>query len=110
MSSKANNIGKVILTRSNKPRSRGSNARKRIKGSNTNSSSEIPSLHEFMHRQKVIGQYRHFLKAINSIDDNDDKSRIGLINEVRNGYKSLIGEVDKLTITMAVKDVRYKYI
>ena len=94
MSSKWNNI-RMQITRSNKPRSR--------KSKSNNNNSSIPSLKEFMHRQQVISQYRGFFKAIRTIDDKH--SRIAMENEVRSSYKSLLNEQDKLTVTMAVKEV-----
>lgn len=57
-----------------------------------------------MHRQQVITQYRHFFKAIRTIDDN--QARIAMESEVRSSYKSLLHEQDQLTVTMAVKEVR----
>ena len=108
MSSKATNLGREVLSRSSKPRLRGrqssKNEEKRtatapLKGREF----DIPSFKEFMHRQQVISQYRGFMKAIRTIDDTNDQA--SLKNEVRNGFKSLLHEKDKLAITMALKEV-----
>lgn len=96
MSSKSNDLLKVIVSRSSKPR-----LRTRQNNSNTNDS--IPTLKEFMHRQKVISQYRGFLKAIRNIDDINAQRTMK--NEVRTGFKSMIHEKDKISISMALKEV-----
>mmetsp|Transcript_24659 Transcript_24659/g.30327 ORF Transcript_24659/g.30327 Transcript_24659/m.30327 type:complete len:159 (+) Transcript_24659:181-657(+) len=103
MSSKSNNIGKVIInnhqniTRSNKPRSRINHNKK------ARMTEKIPSLQEFMHRQKVVNQYRSFMKVIsNKIDD--DTYNIQMKKEVRGGFKRLVDEKDDMVIAMALKE------
>jgi hypothetical protein len=103
MSSTTNNIRKVVLTRTSKPRTQTRpRTRTRTGNRNTTEKQDIPSFQEFIHRQQVISQYRGFLKAIRTIDDSN--SQIGMRNEVRTGFKSLMNEEDKLAITMAMKD------
>jgi len=72
------------------------------------STRSIPSLKKFLHWQRVIHQYRHFLKAIANIDD--PKWRNQLRSDVRKGYKDVIGSTDSIVIQMALKegDVRLK--
>ncbi len=131
MSSKPSNFGKVLLTQSRvnkRARKRGGSGVGGIapNGSNdgeANSSSSgrarrrinqtmhmkenVPSLHEFMHRQTVISQYRQFFRAINTVGDKD--SSTSMKNEVRTAFKSLLHEEDKFSIKIALKEVNIEY-
>jgi hypothetical protein len=73
-------------------------------GNHPNSIPSIPSLKKFLHWQRVIHQYRHFLKAIANIED--PKWRNQLRSDVRKGYKDVIGSTDSIVIQMALKEVR----
>jgi hypothetical protein len=64
---------------------------------------KIPSMKEFIHRQKVIRQYRGFLRALNMIDD-ESFQKEGK-NEVPRQFKAMKCESDALSVSMAVKDV-----
>lgn len=66
--------------------------------------SNVPSLKEFMHRSRVIKQYRNFLRAIRCIPEDDDW-REQVEQEIRDSFRSKAAEKDKLSITMAVTDV-----
>lgn len=63
----------------------------------------IPSLKEFLHQQRVIHQYRHFLRAIANIDD--PKWRDQLLCDVRKGFKDLRSSTDSIANQMALKEV-----
>jgi hypothetical protein len=64
---------------------------------------KIPSMKEFLHRQKVIRQYRGFLRALDAI--NDDSFKHQGRDEVQRQFRALKHETDALTISMAVKEV-----
>jgi hypothetical protein len=64
---------------------------------------KIPSMKEFIHRQKVIRQYRGFLRALNMIDD-ESFQKEGK-SEVKRQFKAMKCESDALSVSMAVKDV-----
>ena len=62
----------------------------------------VPLLKEFLHKQTVLRQYRSFLRAVKLISDS--QSRSTAIEEVRRSYR--LDTMDKLSIQMAVKEVR----
>jgi len=62
----------------------------------------IPSLQEFVHKQTVLRQYRHFLKAVAVIKDNDHK--LEAQQEVMLNFRRDSMETNALSIQMAVKD------
>jgi len=68
---------------------------------------KIPSLKEFVHRQNVVRQYRGFLRSVNML--NDKTFELQGRDEVRQQYRSMKDETDKLSISMAVKDVSTVY-
>jgi hypothetical protein len=68
---------------------------------------KLPSLKEFVHRQNVVRQYRGFLRSVNML--NDAKYQLQGRDEVRQQFKLLKDETDKLSISMAVKDVSTAY-
>uniref|UniRef100_A0A7S2K2A3 Complex 1 LYR protein domain-containing protein n=1 Tax=Leptocylindrus danicus TaxID=163516 RepID=A0A7S2K2A3_9STRA len=65
--------------------------------------SNIPSLKEFMHRSRVIKQYRSYLRAIRCIPE-DDAWREQVAREIRDSFRLKATETDKLSVTMAVTD------
>mmetsp|Transcript_6549 Transcript_6549/g.9536 ORF Transcript_6549/g.9536 Transcript_6549/m.9536 type:complete len:182 (+) Transcript_6549:98-643(+) len=62
----------------------------------------VPSLKDFMHQKKVIGQYRDYLRAIAVIPD--PLSREQALKEVRDSFRVHINESDPISINMAVKE------
>jgi hypothetical protein len=68
---------------------------------------KLPSLKEFVHRQNVVRQYRGFLRSVNML--NDTKYQLQGRDEVRQQFKLMKDETDKLSISMAVKDVSTVY-
>ena len=62
----------------------------------------LPSLREFVHKQKVLHQYRHFLKAVNLIEDKQYK--LEALQEVTTKFRRDSMETDSLSIQMAVKE------
>lgn len=101
MSSKSIHLRREVLSRSSKPRLRQS--KKKALGKEI----DIPSLKEFMHRQKVISQYRGFMKAIETVDDKN--AQYSMKNEVRTGFKSLKDEEDTLAVAMALREVGFGF-
>ena len=88
---------KVIIDRSGQfltrgPRQRG---RKVLPGS-------LPSLREFVHKQTVLHQYRHFLKAVRLIEDKCYKQEA--LQEITTQFRKDSMETDSLSIQMAVKE------
>lgn len=64
---------------------------------------EVPSFKEFMHRSKVIDQYREMMRTISLILDEQWKSQ--LQNDVRQGYTQYKSEQDSLAVQMALREV-----
>jgi hypothetical protein len=62
----------------------------------------VPSLQEFVHKQKVLRQYRSFLKAIRLIQDETDRENAFL--EVKRDFKAHAALQNTLAIQMAVTD------
>jgi len=63
---------------------------------------EVPSFKEFMHRSKVIDQYREMMRTISLILDEQWKSQ--LQNDVRQGYTQYKSEQDSLAVQMALRE------
>jgi hypothetical protein len=63
---------------------------------------EVPTMAEFLHKQKVVHQYRQFLKCIHRIPDKDYQSEARL--EVQQRYRQLARETDTFAIQMAVRE------
>ncbi len=70
---------------------------------------EIPSLKDFLHRQKVIHQYRGFLKTLKHVNDEGSKSQI--LKEIRQSFSAYKYEnfdrddsEQQVAVSMAVKE------
>eukprot|EP00979_Chaetoceros_neogracilis_P000052 scaffold17_cov259-Chaetoceros_neogracile.AAC.4 len=87
------NAGRVVINRTRSAKSRGG-ARDKL--------GKIPSLKEFVHKQNVIRQYRGFFRAVKML--NDEKFQLQGGNEVRQMFRTMQNETDKLSISMALKD------
>jgi hypothetical protein len=90
----SSNAGRVVINRTRSAKSRGG-ARDKL--------GKIPSLKEFVHKQNVIRQYRGFFRAVKML--NDEKFQLQGGNEVRQMFRTMQNETDKLSISMALKDV-----
>lgn len=88
------NAGRVLINRTRSAKSRGG-ARDRL--------GKLPSLKEFVHRQSAVRQYRGFLRAVKML--NDEKFQLQGSHEVRQQFGIMKNETDKLSISMAMKDV-----
>mmetsp|Transcript_5013 Transcript_5013/g.9527 ORF Transcript_5013/g.9527 Transcript_5013/m.9527 type:complete len:148 (+) Transcript_5013:164-607(+) len=73
-----------------------------LKNNQRNEIEKIPSMKEFIHRQKVIRQYRGFLRALKMIDD--ESFREDGRNEVKRQFRGMKCESGALSVSMAVKD------
>lgn len=62
----------------------------------------VPTLQEFVHKQKVLRQYRSFLKAIRLIQDETDRENAFL--EVKRDFKAHAALQNTLATQMAVTD------
>jgi hypothetical protein len=65
---------------------------------------DVPSLAEFVHKRRVLHQYRHFLKCIHCIPKEDEQQRQYMRTEVKEQFLSLKDETDALTIQMGIKE------
>jgi hypothetical protein len=68
---------------------------------------EIPSLKEFVHRQKVIRQYRGFFRVLKCIDD--EQHKVQMKNEIKQSFSILKNannaiEEEKLAISMSLTE------
>jgi hypothetical protein len=81
-----------VLSRHSGPRHRGGRA---LPGA-------IPSLQEFIHKQTVLRQYRHYLKAVALVEDQDHRQQAR--QEIKINFRRDSMETDSLSIQMAVKD------
>jgi len=77
---------------------------KRTKSRLTGKQQHIPSFHQFLHRQKVIHQYRDFMKALSKIDDPMSKEQ--LKRDIKEGYEMYKDNSDSIAIQIALKEVR----
>ena len=68
---------------------------------------DVPSLKEFMHKHRVLKQYRDFLRALKFIPDDDEVWRAQMKGEVKDTFRSRLKEFDKQAISMAVIDVSF---
>jgi hypothetical protein len=76
----------------------------RITNYSKTSEPTVPSFKEFLHRQRVIHQYRDFMKALAKIDDPIWRNQ--LQHDVKQGYKDHLRSTDSLANQMALKEVR----
>jgi len=63
------------------------------------------SLKDFMHRQRVLKQYREFVRTTYKMPSDDASWKSQILTEIRETYRSRMNETDKLSISMAVTDV-----
>jgi hypothetical protein len=70
---------------------------------NSTSSQSIPSFKEFMHRSKVISQYRELMRTLAVIPDEQWKKQ--LQKDIREGYANYRTSTDSITIQMALREV-----
>lgn len=122
-------IGKSQLQSQTIPPKQPTSTRRRTRrrtalGQGSNGASSIPSLADFMHRAKVLNQYRNFVRLAQFVDGKDSNSTAdgtgdtttsgecrAALEEVRLSFKmGMKKDVDSLSKTMAFSQVRSRSI
>jgi len=86
--------------------------RRRLRSSSSNTSEPIPSLADFIHRAKVMKQYRKFVRLAHYVDGKDGTTTGGssagyraALDEVRLSYKmKMTKQLDTISKTMALTE------
>ena len=76
--------------------------RKRPGGNKKVALDQIPSMAEFMHKRKVLHQYRHLLQASRKLEDTTDQSWAR--QEIQGRFRRLQFETDSWMIQLAMKE------
>ena len=101
----AKEVGNQLMTSARKRKTRGSAMMLNNGGGGGNAMNRIPSLKDFMHKQRVLKQYRDFFRAVRCIPDEDGEWKGQIQNEIRDTFRMRVEESEKLAITMAITDV-----
>lgn len=68
----------------------------------------IPSLKDFIHKSKILAQYRSFLRNALRIDDKHSRTQV--YNEIRDSFRKYSLETDTFAIKLAMKESERKLI